>query len=88
MLDRTARVLAFRGIEQHAVDTLPDAWEPHSAEEAPALGLLPRYREAVVTNQHFLAWVRQVAAEASIGVRWDVSVEAGLDRAAGSADRW
>ncbi|MEU8925230.1 ATP-binding protein [Kitasatospora sp. NPDC048545] len=75
-LDRMARILASRGIEQHTVDALPDAPEPYSPEEALSAGLPPRYREAVATNRQVLAWVRQVVAEATapgLGARRQVA---------------
>ncbi|WP_316527536.1 ATP-binding protein [Kitasatospora brasiliensis] len=76
VLDRMARILAARGIEQYVVDALPDEPESYSAEEALSAGLPLRYREAVATNPQVLAWVRQVAAEAtapSLGARRQVA---------------
>ncbi|MER7750868.1 ATP-binding protein [Kitasatospora sp. NPDC097643] len=75
-LDRMARILAARGIDQHAVDALPDEPEPCSAEAALSAGLPPRYRDALATHPQVLAWVRQVAALAtapSTGARSQVT---------------
>ncbi|MCX4752486.1 ATP-binding protein [Kitasatospora purpeofusca] len=76
VLDRMARILAARGIDQHAVDALPDEPEPYSAEEALSAGLPPRYRDALATHPQVLAWVRQIAAQAtapSTGARRQVT---------------
>ncbi|MFJ9841726.1 ATP-binding protein [Kitasatospora sp. NPDC101155] len=76
VLDRTARILAARGIDQHTVDALPDEVEPYSAEAALSAGLPPRYRDALATNPQVLTWVRQVAAQAaapSLGARRQVA---------------
>ncbi|MFC9329046.1 ATP-binding protein [Kitasatospora sp. NPDC057015] len=72
VLDRMARILATRGIDQSAVDALPDNVEPNSALEALSTGMLPRYRDAVAQHPQVLAWVRQVAGQSvapSIGAR-------------------
>ncbi|MFE4976063.1 ATP-binding protein [Kitasatospora sp. NPDC056651] len=76
VLDRMARILASRGIDRQVVDPLPDEPEPYSAEEALSAGLPPRYRDAVAQHPEVLAWVRQVAAQAtapSLGARRQVA---------------
>ncbi|MCX4751221.1 ATP-binding protein [Kitasatospora sp. NBC_01287] len=64
VLDRMARILASRGIDQAVVDARPEDPEPFSALDALSAGMLPRYRDAVATHPQVLAWVRQVAAQA------------------------
>ncbi|MFE4479515.1 MULTISPECIES: ATP-binding protein [Streptomycetaceae] len=76
VLDRMARILAARGIDQHTVDALPDEPEPYSAEQALSAGLPPRYRDAIAQHPQVLAWVRQVAAltaAPSLGARRQVT---------------
>ncbi|MFD8750062.1 ATP-binding protein [Kitasatospora sp. NPDC059577] len=77
VLDRMARILAARGIDQHVVDALPDEPGPYSAEEALSVGLPPRYRDALAQHPDVLAWVRQVVAQAtapSLGARRQVAI--------------
>ncbi|MGW3043822.1 ATP-binding protein [Kitasatospora sp. NPDC001159] len=76
VLDRMARILAARGIDQHAVDALPDEAEPYSPEAMLSAGLPPRYRDAVAEHPQVLDWVRQVAVQAvapSLGARRQVA---------------
>ncbi|MFJ6382729.1 ATP-binding protein [Kitasatospora sp. NPDC092039] len=76
VLDRMARILAARGIDQDTVDALPNEVEPYSAEAALSAGLPPRYRDALATNPQVLTWARQVAAQAaapSLGARRQVT---------------
>ena len=63
-LDRMARILASRGIDQAAVNALPDEAEPYSALVALSAGMLPRYRDAIAEHPQVLAWVRAVAEQA------------------------
>ncbi|MFJ4184170.1 ATP-binding protein [Kitasatospora sp. NPDC089509] len=65
VLNRLARILAARGIDQHTVDALPDEPEPHAAEAVLHAVLPPRYRDALATNPQVLTWARQVAAQAA-----------------------
>ncbi|WP_224274263.1 ATP-binding protein [Streptomyces sp. LS1784] len=76
VLDRMARILAARGIQQATVDALPDEAEPYSPEDALSAGMPPRYRDAVAEHPQVLAWVRQVAVQAvapSLGARRQVA---------------
>ncbi|MEU4587776.1 ATP-binding protein [Kitasatospora aureofaciens] len=76
VLDRMARILAARGIDQATVDALPDDPEPYSPEEVLSDGMPPRYRDAVAEHPQVLTWVRQVAAQAvapSLGARRQVA---------------
>ncbi|GAA1249586.1 hypothetical protein GCM10009665_45470 [Kitasatospora nipponensis] len=64
VLDRMARILAARGIDQATVNTPGAGAEPYSPLEALSAGMPPRYRDAVATHPQVLAWVRQVADQA------------------------
>ncbi|MDH6709110.1 DNA replication protein DnaC [Kitasatospora sp. MAA19] len=65
VLDRMARILASRGIDQATVDGFPDEAEPYSPDDALSAGMPPRYRDAVAEHPQVLAWVRQVAGQAA-----------------------
>lgn len=76
VLDRMARILAARGIDQAAVNALDADAEPCTPLEALSAGMPPRYRDAVATHPQVLAWVRQVADQAvapSTGARRQVA---------------
>ncbi|MGF1425505.1 ATP-binding protein [Kitasatospora sp. LaBMicrA B282] len=77
VLDRMARILAARGIDQATVAALPDEPEPYSPLEALSAGMPPRYRDALATHPQVLAWARQVADQAlapSTGARRQLTI--------------
>ncbi|MFF3536428.1 ATP-binding protein [Streptomyces sp. NPDC002466] len=63
-LDRMARILAARNIDQVDVDALPDEPEPFSPLDALLGGMPPRYKAAVADHPQVLAWVREVVEAA------------------------
>ncbi|GAA1237518.1 hypothetical protein GCM10009665_29600 [Kitasatospora nipponensis] len=64
VLDRMARILAARGIDQATVNAPGAGTEAYSPLEALSAGMPPRYRDAVATHPQVLAWARQVADQA------------------------
>ncbi|MEV0915704.1 ATP-binding protein [Streptomyces sp. NPDC049967] len=75
-LDRMARILAVRNIDQAAVAALPDEPEPLSRLDALSAGMPPRYRAAVADHPQVLAWAREVieaAVAPSPGARRQVT---------------
>ncbi|MEU9200422.1 ATP-binding protein [Streptomyces sp. DT224] len=63
-LDRMARILATRNIDQADVAALPDEPEPLSPLDALSAGMPPRYRAAVADHPQVLAWIREVTEAA------------------------
>ncbi|WP_405852137.1 ATP-binding protein [Streptomyces sp. NBC_01369] len=63
-LDRMARILAARNIDQAAVAALPDEPEPLSRLDALSAGMPSRYRAAVADHPQVLAWAREVVEAA------------------------
>ncbi|MFF3257816.1 ATP-binding protein [Streptomyces sp. NPDC002932] len=75
-LDRMARILAVRNIDQAAVAALPDEPEPLSRLDALSAGMPPRYRAAAADHPQVLAWAREVieaAVAPSPGARRQVT---------------
>lgn len=65
-LDRMARILAVRNIDQAAVAALPDEPEPLSRLDALSAGMPPRYRAATADHPQVLAWAREVVEAAVV----------------------
>ncbi|NBE51657.1 ATP-binding protein [Streptomyces boluensis] len=63
-LDRMARILAARNIDQSAVSALPAEPEPFSPLDALLAGTPPRYQSAVTDHPQVLAWAREVVEAA------------------------
>ncbi|WP_329612556.1 ATP-binding protein [Streptomyces brevispora] len=63
-LDRMARILAVRNIDQAAVAALPDEPEPLSRLDALSAGMPPRYRAATADHPQVLAWAWEVVEAA------------------------
>ncbi|MFJ5845475.1 ATP-binding protein [Streptomyces sp. NPDC092903] len=75
-LDRMARILAVRNIDQAAVAEQPDEPEPLSRLDALSAGMPPRYRTAAADHPQVLAWAREVieaAVAPSPGARRQVT---------------
>ncbi|MCX4398817.1 ATP-binding protein [Streptomyces sp. NBC_00257] len=63
-LDRMARILAARNIDQASVAALPDEPQPFSRLDALSAGMPPRYQAAVADHPQVLAWAREVVEAA------------------------